>query len=325
MGRRLPPLPTVADIIKLYGLSARSQLSQNFLLDLNVTDRLVRVAGLSHGCCVCEVGPGPGSLTRSVLNAGVSRLVVIEKDRRFLPSLELLRDASNGRMEIHHGDALQFDIERHCSPHIERKEWSEDPPSFHIVGNLPFNVSIPLLLQWLSLIPARQGPFSFGRSQLTLTFQKEVAERIMAAPGDPQRSRLSVMAQHLCRVQWGFKLRGAAFVPPPKVDAVVLKLTPHVAPLVRADFTTLETVVKALFQYRRKVIRKGAQLLFAEPDRAKELFSLSGVDDSLRAQQLTLAQFEQLCTAYRSLSQQQQHGHEHHFSSKFQVRTQKNT
>ncbi|XP_064405368.1 dimethyladenosine transferase 1, mitochondrial-like isoform X2 [Halichondria panicea] len=312
MARRLPPLPTIADIIRLYGLSARSQLSQNFLLDLNITERLVRVAGGDlSSCCVCEVGPGPGSLTRSILNAGAAHLIAVERDRRFLPSLELLSEASEDRLKVVYGDALDFNIEESCASFVEGKSWEGDPPNFHLMGNLPFNVSIPLLLKWLSLMATRTGPFSLGRTQLTLTFQKEVAERIMAPPNDPQRSRLSVMTQHLCHVKWGFKIRGKAFTPPPKVDAVVLKLTPLVTPRITVDYSTLEKVVKALFQYRRKYIRRGATLLFPEEKGGQtkaqreglveELFRLSGVEETLRPQALTIEQFGALTSAYSQL------------------------
>ncbi|KAL5457629.1 hypothetical protein EMCRGX_G034910 [Ephydatia muelleri] len=283
--KRLPPLPTIADLIRLYGLSAKSQLSQNFLLDLNITDKLVRSAGNLTGCVVCEVGPGPGALTRSILNAGPATVIAIEKDRRFQPSLELLSEASGA-----------------CDKHVSRKTWEEDPPDLHILGNLPFNVSIPLLLQWLSLIPKRQGPFLFGRTQLTLTFQKEVADRIMAVPDHPQRSRLSIMAQHLCDIKLCFNMPGAVFVPRPKVDATVLKFTPRVVPKIDVEYNVLETVVKTVFQYRRKFIRRGASLLFpGQPDRVVELFRLSGVDETLRPQQLTLENFRDLTFGYRKI------------------------
>lgn len=300
--KRLPPLPTIADLIRLYGLSAKSQLSQNFLLDLNITDKLVRSAGNLRGCVVCEVGPGPGALTRSILNAGPAKVIAIEKDRRFQPSLELLSEASGGRLELSYDDALTFDFERACDQHVIKKTWEGDLPDLHIIGNLPFNVSIPLLLQWLSLIPKRKGPFYFGRTQLTLTFQKEVAERILAVPDHPQRSRLSIMAQHLCDIKLCFNMPGAVFVPRPKVDATVLKFTPRIVPKIDVEFDSLETVVKAMFQYRRKFIYKSASLLFpGQPDRVGELFQLSGVDRTLRPQQLTLEHFRDLTVCYRKL------------------------
>ncbi|KAG7276595.1 hypothetical protein CRUP_024316 [Coryphaenoides rupestris] len=154
MAFRLPPLPTIGEVIKLYKLRAAKQLSQNFLLDLRLTDKIVRQAGNLKGAHVCEVGPGPGGLTRSILKGG-------------------------GR-----ADVLAL-------------PWPE-PPNLHIIGNLPFSVSTPLIIKWLEQVANRSGPFAFGRTGLTLTFQKEVAERLTASTASRQRSRLSVMAQYLC-------------------------------------------------------------------------------------------------------------------------------
>jgi dimethyladenosine transferase 1 len=205
-------------------------------------------------------------------------------------------------VDIIHGDALEVDMETVCHEYVKKRDWEDDPPEFHVIGNLPFNVSIPLLLQWLAMIPGRRGPFSFGRSILTLTFQREVAERIVAPPGHTQRSRLSIMTQNLCHVHWGFTIPGSVFTPSPKVDAVVLKLVPRLRPLVKADHLTLERVVKALFTFRRKFIKRGASLLFpTDPPLLPLLFSLSGVPHTLRAQQLTMEQVDQLSSTYLHL------------------------
>ncbi|KAG9336109.1 hypothetical protein JZ751_002456, partial [Albula glossodonta] len=196
---RLPPLPTIGEIIKLYNLRAEKQLSQNFLLDLRLT-----------------VGPGPGGLTRSILNAGVADLLVVEKDTRFIPGLQLLSEAAPRKMRIVHGDILTYRMDRGFPAHIARK-WEEEPPNLHIIGNLPFSVSTPLIIKWLENISNRDGPFRFGRTPLTLTFQKEVAERLTASTGSQQRSRLSVMAQYLCTVKSCFTIPGRAFIPKPQV------------------------------------------------------------------------------------------------------------
>ncbi|XP_065907940.1 dimethyladenosine transferase 1, mitochondrial-like [Dysidea avara] len=306
--KRLPPLPRVTDILKLYGLRAKKQLSQNFLLDLNVTDKIVRCGDNLSGGLVCEVGPGPGALTRSILNTGVEQVLVVEKDKRFLPSLELLSDATDNKLIIHHGDVLDFDVEASCRDHVKPSPWEQDPPLFSIIGNLPFNISIPLLLRWLACIPKRSGPFAFGRTQMLLTFQKEVAERLTAPIGHHQRSRLSIMSQCWCDVKWCFTISGKSFVPAPKVDVAVVKFTPLVQPIINVHYNTLETVVKAVFQYRRKMMIKGIRLLFPDnPRLADVMLQSSGVDPSLRAQQLQLEHIERLCMAYEEVTTQHPH------------------
>ncbi|CAG5866275.1 unnamed protein product [Menidia menidia] len=213
---RLPPLPTVGELIKLYNLRAEKHLSQNFLLDLRLTDKIVRQAGSLKDVHVCEVGPGPGGLTRSIINAGAADLLVVEKDSRFIPGLKLLSEAAPGKLRIVHGDILTYRMDRGFPTNIS-KSWEDEPPNLQVIGNLPFNVSTPLIIKWLENVANRSGPFHYGRTRLTLTFQKEVAERLTASTGSRQRSRLSIMAQYLCTVHNCFTIPGRAFVPKPEV------------------------------------------------------------------------------------------------------------
>ncbi|XP_041828063.1 dimethyladenosine transferase 1, mitochondrial [Melanotaenia boesemani] len=300
---RLPPLPTVSELIKLYNLRAEKQLSQNFLLDLRLTDKIVRQAGSLRDAHVCEVGPGPGGLTRSILNAGVADLLVVEKDSRFIPGLKLLSEAAPDRLRIIHGDILTYRMDRGFPANIS-KPWEEDPPKLHIIGNLPFNVSTPLIIKWLENIANRTGPFSYGRTRLTLTFQKEVAERLTASTGSKQRSRLSIMAQYLCTVHNCFTIPGRAFVPKPEVDVGVVNFTPLVQPQIQQPFKLVEKVIRNIFQFRRKHCHKGVEKLFPEACRAEltqEMMQKADVDPILRPTELTIPHIRALTDAYAHL------------------------
>ncbi|XP_066229057.1 dimethyladenosine transferase 1, mitochondrial isoform X1 [Saccopteryx leptura] len=300
---RLPPLPTIREIIKLFRLQAAKQLSQNFLLDLRLTDKIVRKAGKLTDAYVYEVGPGPGGITRSILNAGVAELLVVEKDSRFIPGLQMLSDAAPGKLRIVHGDVLTFKIEK-AFPESLKRRWEDDPPNVHIIGNLPFNVSTPLIIKWLENVSQRDGPFAYGRTQMTLTFQKEVAERLTASTGSRQRSRLSVMAQYLCHVQHVFTIPGRAFVPQPEVDVGVVHFTPLTQPGIEQPFKLVEKVVQNVFQFRRKYCHRGLGMLFPEAQRLDStgrLLQLADVDPTLRPRQLSVSHFRSLCDVYRKM------------------------
>lgn len=300
---RLPPLPTVGELIKLYKLRAEKNLSQNFLLDLNLTDKIVRQAGSLKDAHVCEVGPGPGGLTRSILNAGAKDLLVVEKDSRFIPGLKLLSEVAPDKMRIVHGDILTYRMERGFPSSVSRA-WEDDPPDLHIIGNLPFNVSTPLIIRWLENVSNRTGPFAFGRTRLTLTFQKEVAERLTASTRSRQRSRLSIMAQYLCTVHSCFTIPGRAFVPKPEVDVGVVSFTPLVQPQIQQPFRLVEKLVRNVFQFRRKYSHKGIEKLFPEARReemTRELFLRAAVDPILRPTELTIPHIRALADAYAQL------------------------
>ncbi|XP_011819768.1 PREDICTED: dimethyladenosine transferase 1, mitochondrial [Mandrillus leucophaeus] len=300
---RLPPLPTIREIIKLFRLQATKQLSQNFLLDLRLTDKIVRKAGSLANAYVYEVGPGPGGITRSILNADVAELLVVEKDTRFIPGLQMLSEAAPGKLRIVHGDVLTFKIEKAFSESLKRP-WEDDPPNVHIIGNLPFSVSTPLIIKWLENISCRDGPFVYGRTQMTLTFQKEVAERLTANTGSKQRSRLSVMAQYLCNVRHIFTIPGRAFVPKPEVDVGVVHFTPLIQPKIEQPFKLVEKVVQNVFQFRRKYCHRGLGMLFPEAQRLENtgrLLELADIDPTLRPRQLSISHFKSLCEVYRRM------------------------
>ncbi|XP_077005454.1 dimethyladenosine transferase 1, mitochondrial isoform X1 [Tamandua tetradactyla] len=300
---RLPPLPTVREIIKLFKLQAVKQLSQNFLLDLRLTDKIVRKAGNLTNAYVYEVGPGPGGITRSILNANVAELLVVEKDTRFIPGLQMLSDAAPGKLKIVHGDVLTYKIEK-AFPESLKRPWEDDPPDVHIIGNLPFSVSTPLIIKWLENVSCRNGPFAFGRTQMTLTFQKEVAERLTANTGSKQHSRLSIMAQYLCSVRNIFTIPGRAFIPKPEVDVGVVHFTPLVQPKIEQPFKLVEKVVQNAFQFRRKYCYRGLGMLFPETQRLEstgKLLQLADVDPTLRPHQLSLSHFKSLCDVYRRM------------------------
>ncbi|XP_006868539.1 PREDICTED: dimethyladenosine transferase 1, mitochondrial [Chrysochloris asiatica] len=300
---RLPPLPTIREIIKLFKLQALKQLSQNFLLDLRLTDKIVRKAGNLNNAYVYEVGPGPGGITRSILNANVAELLVVEKDTRFIPGLQMLCDAAPGKLRIVHGDVLTFKVEK-AFPESLRRRWEDEPPNVHIIGNLPFSVSTPLIVKWLGNVSRRDGPFAYGRTQMTLSFQKEVADRLTANTGSKQRSRLSIMAQHLCSVQHVFTIPGKAFIPKPEVDVGVVHFTPLVQPTIQQPFELVEKVVQNVFQFRRKYCYRGLGMLFPEAQRSEntgKLLQLADVDPTLRPCQLALSHFKALCDVYRKM------------------------
>ncbi|XP_011808139.1 PREDICTED: dimethyladenosine transferase 1, mitochondrial [Colobus angolensis palliatus] len=300
---RLPPLPTIREIIKLFRLQATKQLSQNFLLDLRLTDKIVRKAGNLANAYVYEVGPGPGGITRSILNADVAELLVVEKDTRFIPGLQMLSEAAPGKLRIVHGDVLTFKVEKAFSESLQRP-WEDDPPNVHIIGNLPFSVSTPLIIKWLENLSCRDGPFVYGRTQMTLTFQKEVAERLAANTGSKQRSRLSVMAQYLCSVRHIFTIPGRAFVPKPEVDVGVVHFTPLIQPKIEQPFKLVEKVVQNVFQFRRKYCHRGLGMLFPEAQRLENtgrLLELADIDPTLRPRQLSISHFKSLCDVYRKM------------------------
>ena len=234
----IDPLPPLRDVIARHGLSARKALGQNFLLDLNLTAKIARQAGDLSDVDVLEVGPGPGGLTRGLLAEGARRVLAVEKDARCLPALAEIAAAYPGRLEVLEGDALAVQPLDHLRPPIR------------VVANLPYNVGTELLVRWLT--PKVWPPVW---QSLTLMFQREVAERIVAPPGSKAYGRLAVLAQWRCDARIAMSLPPEAFSPPPKVSSAVVHLSALPAPRFDADPAMLERVVAKAFNQRRKMLR----------------------------------------------------------------------
>ncbi|GGC01873.1 ribosomal RNA small subunit methyltransferase A [Marivita lacus] len=272
-------LPPLREVIATHGLSARKALGQNFLLDLNLTAKIARQAGDLSGTDVLEIGPGPGGLTRGLLVEGARKVLAVEKDPRCLPALAEIAAAYPGRLEVIEGDALQVDALAHLTPPIA------------ICANLPYNVGTELLVRWLT--PAVWPPVW---SSLTLMFQKEVAERIIAKPGDKAYGRLAVLAQWRCDAQIVMHLPPEAFTPPPKVSSAVVHLRALPAPRFDADPKLLERIVAAGFNQRRKMLR--ASLKGLSPEIEDHLTAV-GIAPTERAERVSLEQF---CALARQLA-----------------------
>ncbi len=271
-------LPPLREVIAQHELRAKKQLGQNFLLDLNLTAKIARQAGDLTGADVLEIGPGPGGLTRGLLAEGARHVLAIEKDARALPALAEIAAAYPGRLTVIHGDALEIDPLAHLTPPIR------------VAANLPYNVGTELLIRWLT--PPAWPPFW---QSLTLMFQKEVAERIVAQPGGKAYGRLAVLAQWRADARIVMSLPPEAFVPAPKVHSSVLHLTALPAPRYPADAATLSQVVAAGFNQRRKMLR--ASLRGLHPD-IERLLTDSGIKPTARAEEIGLEQF---CTLARAL------------------------
>ncbi|XP_059173799.1 dimethyladenosine transferase 1, mitochondrial-like [Physella acuta] len=315
--QRLPPLPTIQEIIRIYGLRAKKNLSQNFLLDLNLTRKMVKSAGNLNGAFVIEVGPGPGGITRSLINTNASKIVAVEKDRRFMPSLQVLSAASKGRLDVILGDIMDTDLISLIPPELHA-EWHSSPPKVHIIGNLPFSIATPLIIQWLRNISEKSAAWRLGRVPLTLTFQKEVAERIVAPPKSEHRCRLSVMCQYLCDVKLQFIIPGKAFVPPPEVDVGIVTCIPKVEPLIQQPFKLVEKVNRHLFHLPNKYFTKTLSTLFplVREDLCYNILETTGLDPKLRAFEMTMEDIRKVCDAYAGIIEKEPQLFEYDFRSK---------
>ncbi|EDQ33820.1 dimethyladenosine transferase [Hoeflea phototrophica DFL-43] len=268
-------LPPLRDIVATYGLAPRKALGQNFLFDLNLTGKIARAAGPLEGFTIFEIGPGPGGLTRALLEQGAERVVAIERDQRCLPVLEEISAHYPGKLEVVEADALDVDL----------AALAGGAPA-KIVANLPYNVGTQLLINWLTVNP--KAPFW---TSMTLMFQKEVGQRIIAAPGSNHFGRLGVLAGWLTHADILFDVPPQAFTPPPKVTSSVVQLVPRADPL-PCELAKLERVTQAAFGQRRKMLRQSLKPLGGEA-----LLESVGIDPARRAETLSVEEFCALARA----------------------------
>ncbi len=273
-GPALDALPPLREVLSEHGLLADKRFGQHFLLDLNLTRKIARLAGPLADALVIEVGPGPGGLTRALLAEGAARVVAIERDPRFIPLLEEIQAVSDGRLVLVQADALRVD---------EAALAVEHGPGLRplIVANLPYNVATPLLIHWLT------GPFR--PAAMVLMFQKEVADRIAAPPGADAYGRLSVLAQATADARVAMTLPARAFTPPPKVDSAVVVLIPRADAPAGPRLAALERVTAAAFGQRRKMLRSSLK-----PIGGEALCRAAGVDPGARAETIDIAGFLRL-------------------------------
>lgn len=303
---RLPPIPNLRDMLRMYKLGAIKKLAQNFILDMNVTNKISKHAGKLRDEYVLEVGPGPGGLTRSILHQGPKKVIVVEKDQRFKPSLELLSDAyvtAGKEMDIIFEDVLSINMDKFF-PNEIREPWDGDRPPITIIGNLPFNVATPLIIYWLKAISEKSNAWTYGRTKMTLTFQKEVADRIVAPIRTPERCRLSVMAQAWTEPKIDFYIPRQVFVPKPKVDAGVVSFIPRKIPQTQHNFHLFEKITRHLFSFRQKYSHKCIATLFPQHCRQEltdRVYQIADLNPKLKPMQLEVSDIDRLTSAYKEI------------------------
>ena len=325
MTRTPDGLPPLREVIARHGLRAQKALGQNFLLDLNLTRRIARGAGPLEGHAVIEVGPGPGGLTRSLLLEGAEKVIAIERDERAVPALEEIAARWPGRLEIVHADALEVDF-----PALADRAGLP----VKVVANLPYNIATPLLTGWLtdtalkrchppSHTPAQpsdncgqvvgggRGAVAASAQEdwppwwmsLTLMFQKEVAERISAAPKTKAYGRLAVLAQWRAWPRVLFEVPARAFTPPPKVTSAIVRIVPEERPADPRDVAALEKVTQAAFGQRRKMLRQSLKALLPDP---RPLMERANIPPTRRAEELSVADFVRLAAVWEKMQKKRE-------------------
>jgi 16S rRNA (adenine1518-N6/adenine1519-N6)-dimethyltransferase len=278
---QIDDLPPLRDVIRRHGLAAKKSLGQNFLLDLNLTSRIARASGDLKGVTVVEVGSGPGGLTRALLAQGAVHVIAIERDDRAIAALEEIGAHYPGRLVIVPGDALEFDHRLYLAGERAR-----------VIANLPYNIATPLLIGWLTV-----EPWPPWYDALVLMFQREVAERIVAAPGSKSYGRLAVLANWRTETKLMFDVSPAAFVPPPKVTSSVVRLLPRSDPL-PCDARALQRVTEAAFGQRRKMLRQSLKSLGVD---VGVLLAAADIAPTARAEEIPVEGFVKLANAFVSV------------------------
>ncbi|CEG08261.1 Ribosomal RNA small subunit methyltransferase A [Afipia felis] len=280
---QIDDLPPLREVIRKYDLAPRKSLGQNFLFDLNLTARVARAAGSLDDATVIEIGPGPGGLTRALLATGAKRVIAVERDDRAIPALEDIARHYPGRLEIVHGDAIDFDPTTML-----------DGARARIVANLPYNIATLLLTGWLT-----SEPWPPWFDMMVLMFQREVAERIVAQENDDAYGRLGVLANWRTETKILFDIAPGAFVPPPKVTSSVVRLVPRAEPL-PCPRRALEQVAAAAFNQRRKMLRQSLKPLGVDPALLTEA---AGIDPTRRAETVSIAGFVAMANRLSELKQ----------------------
>ncbi|MGO4388483.1 16S rRNA (adenine(1518)-N(6)/adenine(1519)-N(6))-dimethyltransferase RsmA [Microvirga sp. 2YAF29] len=275
-------LPPLREVVRTHGLMAKKSLGQNFLFDLNLTSRIARSAGPLEEATVIEVGPGPGGLTRAILAAGAKKVIAIERDSRCLPALAEISDHYPGRLEVIEADALQFDPRPMAGDGLVR-----------IISNLPYNVGTALLTGWLTV--EKWPPWW---ASLTLMFQREVAERIVATEDDPKDyGRLGVLCGWRTDARILFDVPPSAFVPPPKITSSIVHLTPKASPL-PCRIGALEAVTRAAFGQRRKMLRQSLKSITPDPT---GMTAAAGLEETIRAENVPVESYVALANAFDAM------------------------
>ena len=269
-------LLSTSELIKKYQLDAKKSLGQNFILDKNFTDKIAKSAGDLSNFEVLEIGAGPGGLTRSILDAGVKKLIVIEKDQRCILALKELQEFYGSRLEIIEGDALEID---------ETKIFAENS-QFKIIANLPYNIGTVLIFKWLKILPKI--------ASMNLMLQKEVVQRICAKIGDKNYGRLAIMLNLLCDTKMLFEVNKMVFSPPPKITSAIVQIIPNAEKIEKYfeknNLKKFEKVVQQAFNQRRKMLKSSLKGAFINQDLA-EIFAKCDIAGTKRAEELTIEEF----------------------------------